>query len=126
MAGPQTKAYFIEPMLLLNSDRLPEGADWQYELKLDGYRAIAFKSGGTVRLRSRNDKDFGGRYLRTTSSFFRFHGTSGYSIERSVSRFTRAVLPLSFFTTCLATVDLPEPAGPTITVSMGAFSLPPE
>jgi ATP-dependent DNA ligase len=28
----------------------------------DGYRAIAFKTGGKVRLRSRNDKDFAARY----------------------------------------------------------------
>jgi len=62
MAGPQTKAHFIEPMLLLRTDRLPEGAGWTHELKLDGYRAIAFKSGGTVHLRSRTDKDFSGKY----------------------------------------------------------------
>lgn len=62
MADPQTKAHFIEPMLLLRTNRLPEGAGWEYEVKLDGYRAIAFRSGGHVHLRSRNDKDFGGRY----------------------------------------------------------------
>jgi bifunctional non-homologous end joining protein LigD len=49
-------------MLLLRTERLPEGATWQYEIKLDGYRAIAFKSEGRVRLRSRNDKEFGGKY----------------------------------------------------------------
>jgi ATP-dependent DNA ligase len=31
-------------------------------VKLDGYRAIAFRSAGHVHLRSRNDKDFSGRY----------------------------------------------------------------
>jgi DNA ligase D-like protein (predicted ligase) len=62
MAATQTKAHFVEPMLLVRTDKLPEGTNWAYELKLDGYRAIAFKSGGSVHLRSRNDKDFNGRY----------------------------------------------------------------
>ena len=62
MARSHTTARFTDPMLLLRTDRLPEGATWQYEIKLDGYRAIAFKSGGRVQLRSRNDKEFGGKY----------------------------------------------------------------
>jgi Abortive infection C-terminus len=36
MAASQTKAHFIEPMLLLRTDKLPEGTNWAYELKLDG------------------------------------------------------------------------------------------
>jgi ATP-dependent DNA ligase len=51
-------------MLLMRTERLPEGRDWIYELKLDGYRAQVFKSGGKVQLRSRNDKDFNARYPR--------------------------------------------------------------
>ena len=39
---------------------MPGGA-WAYQLKLDGYRAIAFKSGGKLHLRSRQ-QDFGIRY----------------------------------------------------------------
>jgi bifunctional non-homologous end joining protein LigD len=49
-------------MLLLRTDSLPSGEQWLYELKLDGYRAIAFKRDGAVHLRSRNDNDFNGRY----------------------------------------------------------------
>lgn len=49
-------------MLLLRTDSLPDSSQWLFELKLDGYRAIAFKRGGTVHLRSRNDNDFGSRY----------------------------------------------------------------
>jgi DNA ligase D-like protein (predicted ligase) len=57
------KARFIEPMLLLRTETLPDDARrWRYQLKLDGYRAIAFKSKGKVYLRSRNDNDFSLRY----------------------------------------------------------------
>jgi DNA ligase D-like protein (predicted ligase) len=49
-------------MLLLRTDSLPSGEQWLYELKLDGYRAIAFKRNGAIHLRSRNDNDFNGRY----------------------------------------------------------------
>jgi predicted GNAT family acetyltransferase len=36
-----THAHFIEPMPCLAVKKLPEGEGWQYELKLDGYRALA-------------------------------------------------------------------------------------
>jgi bifunctional non-homologous end joining protein LigD len=56
-------AGFVEPMLLLRTEKLPDDlARWSYQLKLDGYRAIAFKTGGTLHLRSRNDNDFTHRY----------------------------------------------------------------
>lgn len=60
---PRVKAGFVDPMLLLRTDALPDDpGGWAYELKLDGYRAIAFKADGKVRLRSRNDNDFSDRY----------------------------------------------------------------
>ena len=49
-------------MLLLRTETVPSGTNWPYELKLDGYRALAIKTSGQVRLRSRNDKDFNSRY----------------------------------------------------------------
>jgi DNA ligase D-like protein (predicted ligase) len=58
----KVKPGFIEPMLLLRTERLPEGSEWAYEIKLDGYRALAFKTGGVLFLRSRNDNDFSLRY----------------------------------------------------------------
>ena len=62
MPDKKTKAGFIEPTLLLRTEKLPEGPDWLHELKFDGYRALAIKSGGKVHLRSRNDNDFSLRY----------------------------------------------------------------
>ena len=53
---------FIEPMLLLATEQLPSGAQWLYELKLDGFRAQGIKTGGRIQLRSRNDKGFSRKY----------------------------------------------------------------
>src|ERR1051325_1394588 len=49
-------------MLLLRTDKLPQGPPWIFEIKLDGFRAIAFKTDGRVHLRSRNNKDFNAKY----------------------------------------------------------------
>ena len=58
-----TEARFVSPMLLLKTDNLPDdGNRWSYELKHDGFRCLAFKSGGKIYLRSRNNKDFALRY----------------------------------------------------------------
>jgi ATP-dependent DNA ligase len=62
MPTNKLKAAFIEPMLLLRKEKLPEGKEWLYEIKLDGYRAIAVKNGGRLQLRSRNNNDFALRY----------------------------------------------------------------
>ena len=42
--------------------RLPEGDDWVYELKFDGYRALIIKDKQRVELRSRKNKDLTGMY----------------------------------------------------------------
>src|SRR5689334_21146239 len=53
---PETPG-FIEPMAALSVAVLPEGPEWSYELKLDGYRALIIKDGTSIQVRSRNDKD---------------------------------------------------------------------
>ncbi len=47
------KAVFIESMECLPVPALPEGPDWTYEIKLDGFRLEAIKSGREVTLYSR-------------------------------------------------------------------------
>src|SRR5262245_8801134 len=54
---PKKTPSFIEPMKAFPIEKLPEGA-WLYEIKFDGYRALAFKDGKDVRLVSRNKKAF--------------------------------------------------------------------
>jgi bifunctional non-homologous end joining protein LigD len=44
------------PMLATAAGSLPEGAEWLYEVKWDGWRALAFVEGKKVRLLSRNQK----------------------------------------------------------------------
>jgi len=43
--------------------RIPEGEEWIYELKLDGYRAQAIRDRSGVRILSRNGKDLAKKYL---------------------------------------------------------------
>jgi DNA ligase D-like protein (predicted ligase) len=59
---PKRKAEFIEPIECALVPKLPEGSDWTYEVKLDGYRAIGVKSSREAILYSRNGKNFNKRY----------------------------------------------------------------
>jgi bifunctional non-homologous end joining protein LigD len=49
-------------MLCESVERRPEGPEWRYELKLDGFRTIGRKSGRSAQLGSRNQKDFTRRF----------------------------------------------------------------
>ena len=46
--------------------QLPEGSDWLYELKFDGYRALLLKDEERIALRSRKNKDLAGMYPAIT------------------------------------------------------------
>jgi DNA ligase D-like protein (predicted ligase) len=50
--GPPT-AHFIESMECLPVSKLPQGQDWSYEIKLDGFRLEAVKKSGETTLYSR-------------------------------------------------------------------------
>lgn len=60
---PKVKPAFVKPMLAQPVSELPAGPEWEYEIKLDGYRALLIRTGEkTAKIMSRNDKDLGSRY----------------------------------------------------------------
>ncbi len=60
----------IRPMLATLIDRPFDDDDWLYEIKWDGYRAIAYLDGKSVRLVSRNQNDL-------TAAYPELHGIPG-------------------------------------------------
>jgi bifunctional non-homologous end joining protein LigD len=51
-----------KPMLATLDTTIPHGDDWTYEVKFDGFRAVAYVRGGDCKLVSRNDNDLTGRF----------------------------------------------------------------
>lgn len=59
---PAAPPRFIEPMKARLETELPRSADWLFEVKLDGIRAIAVKDGSRVQLWSRRPRDITAEY----------------------------------------------------------------
>jgi len=59
LAGAESKAMpsVIHPMLATSAAKAFNDPGWLFEIKWDGYRAVAFLEGGQVRLVSRNQND---------------------------------------------------------------------
>jgi ATP-dependent DNA ligase len=68
LAEDRRVARFIEPIECLAVEKIPEGDLLSYELKLDGYRIEAVKSGGTVTLYSRRGTDLSQRFEYVASA----------------------------------------------------------
>jgi bifunctional non-homologous end joining protein LigD len=63
-------------MMAVSAAILPEGADWSYEVKWDGYRAQAVKHGSVVALASRNLKNITRQFPDVARSAARLKATS--------------------------------------------------
>ena len=57
----------ISPMLATSIDEPFDDPEWLFEIKWDGYRAVAFIAKGKVRLVSRNQNDLTAQYLELQS-----------------------------------------------------------
>ena len=60
-------------MVAKNVQELPEGEEWAYEVKLDGYRALILKRDDRVEIRSRNNKDLTLAYPRVAAAASRLN-----------------------------------------------------
>jgi len=61
--GSKPKAHGeYAPMLATLVEDIPRGGEWMFEVKWDGYRALAYVSGGDVTLKSRKGNDFTSRF----------------------------------------------------------------
>jgi bifunctional non-homologous end joining protein LigD len=58
---------FVEPMQAKLVESLPSG-DWIYEIKFDGYRALALRGDSEARVLSRDEKDLGRKFTEVTDS----------------------------------------------------------
>jgi ATP-dependent DNA ligase len=58
---------FVEPMKAQLVDSVRPG-DWIYEIKFDGYRALALRGGSETRVPSRNQKDLGKKFTKIRDS----------------------------------------------------------
>ena len=57
----------IHPMLAMPAAKAFDGPDWLFEIKWDGYRALAFIEGGRVRLVSRSQNDLTAQFPELSS-----------------------------------------------------------
>lgn len=74
-ATPQRKAKplpvpaFIEPMAAKLVAQAPAGGEWIYEIKFDGWRALALCGTDETRLVSRNEKELGAKFPKLLEAF---------------------------------------------------------
>jgi DNA polymerase LigD, ligase domain len=66
---PKARMDFVKPMLATPVKELPSGANWLYELKLDGYRVLAMKERSGVTLFSRRGNNLSNTYPTIAAAF---------------------------------------------------------
>jgi bifunctional non-homologous end joining protein LigD len=75
-----------KPMLATLETRVPHGEQWTYEVKFDGYRAVAYVHGGECRLVSRNDNDLTGRFPEVAKAVVKAVKSPNAIVDGEVTR----------------------------------------
>ena len=70
------RAGFIAPCLPTKTEKLPSGSEWLHEIKHDGFRVIARKTGGQVKLYSRPGNDLTYRFPLIVETLARLRSRS--------------------------------------------------
>jgi bifunctional non-homologous end joining protein LigD len=82
--GPGTGRTSYEPMLATPVDALPPGDDWLFEVKWDGYRALATVRGSDVSLASRRGNDLTARFSSVARAIGRASRSSNVVLDGEV------------------------------------------
>jgi len=99
-------------------DQLREGADWSYELKLDGYRAILIRNAEQVQLLSRNRNDLTRDYPSITAAAKRL--TVGQvTLDGEIVALDATVAPEDLAVRYLASIGLLEKLDANVRGSQG-------
>ena len=74
------------PMLASPDTRLPSGEEWTFEVKFDGYRAIAYIRGAECRLVSRNGNDLTDRFGSVAAALVKAVRSPNAVIDGEITR----------------------------------------
>jgi bifunctional non-homologous end joining protein LigD len=78
------------PMLATRAEQIPHGDDWLYEVKFDGWRAIAYVRGGDCTLVSRNDNDLTGRFEQVAKEVVKATKSPNAVLDGEITRVDEA------------------------------------
>jgi bifunctional non-homologous end joining protein LigD len=74
------------PMLATQEEHIPRGDGWTFEVKFDGYRALAYIRGGECRLVSRNGNDLTGRFAEVARALVKAVRSPNAVVDGEVAR----------------------------------------
>ncbi len=74
------------PMLATQEEHIPHGEGWTFEVKFDGYRALAYIRGGECKLVSRNGNDLTGRFADVAKALVKAVRSPNAVVDGEVAR----------------------------------------